>query len=120
MTFYETYYGIGSVIIGLILIIDNVLILTKKSAVDAGSKDGQGSLSYFFMLAEAGWIGVSVMQLINGNDTVVPLFYLGLSAFSFIAGAVFKNPKSLKLPDWVVVISLVGSVAFTFIAYILL
>lgn len=82
-------YLIGSFVVGLLLIADNVILIRKHGVADIENDGKAAGLTRFFMLVEAGWIGASVMALTMGiTPPLVPVLHLTYSAIALILGAI--------------------------------
>jgi len=97
----EIVYLLGSFVVGVLLIADNVILIRRRGVMDTVDGGKAVGLTRFFMLAEAGWIGASLIALTKGTTlAIIPALYLAYSAMALTLGTainVTEGPvRSLK------------------------
>ena len=112
-------YPWGSVIVGGLLIADNIMVIRKKGVPDTEPDGKATGWTSFFMLAEVSWMGVSLMVLLQGlARPLVPALYLVITGIALLVGVVENLTKGpvRTFRFWYLGVNLVISSIFTAVA----
>ncbi len=108
-------YPWGSVLVGGLLIADNIMLIRKKGVPDTEPDGKATGWTSFFMLAEVFWMGASLMVLLQGLvRPLIPTLYLIFAGIALLSGVIenlTKGPvRSFQL--WYVRLNLVFALVF--------
>ena len=108
-------YSAGSLLVGLLLIIDNLVLLRRGGAFNVGPNGEALGLSFFLMIVETGWTGFSALAVFMSSRPALPAVYLVISALLYYAGSIEQKAKGIirGVPLWFVRIGLGASILFT-------
>jgi hypothetical protein len=113
-------YSLGSVLIGGVLIADNLAALSRGGDLRTNPEGKAMGWSFFFMVAEVCWLAASLFVLWTRFATpLLPGMYLLYAFLVMGCGFVFNIAQSSPVrsfPVWFVSATLVFSVAFTIVA----
>jgi len=116
LSFLGSMYAIGAVLIGVILIADNLILLVRNGNLESEPEGKAVGLTAVFMGMEATWLMVSLVVLWSGAPRpLLPTLYLIFAAVTLIFGALKNqvNGPVRSLPIWHIKSALLFSFAFT-------
>jgi hypothetical protein len=108
-------YALGSVMIGALLVVDNLLLMRRGGAFEADARGQAKGWTFVFMYLELAWAGTSAYVLWQGYPRpALPIAYLLVTGLALLEGfANRKNGLVLALPLTLVRANVAVGAAFT-------
>ncbi len=112
---YVTFYFSGSVVIGLLLTIDSVMLLLSAAGV----------INLLFSYLEYLWLPLSIVAVVflvrDGLPILVPVSYLVYTVLTwmhaFYMVSQHPDPANIRLPIWVALLCVAFGIYFTVVSW---
>lgn len=114
-------YHVGSIAIGLLMVLDNLSILNRGGRLNVDSKGSAIGFTKFSMVTQMGWFGYCIVMVMNGiAQNYLPHVFIFYVVLSLVLSLFLRNSSNVldSIPKWLSIVYLVISVVYLSYAFI--